>query len=801
MRRLPLLAVLPALLPAACALGLYGLTLAPTITFLDSGELTTVAWTTGIAHPPGYPLYTLISSAFIHLPLGDPAWRMNALSALFGALAVGLFAALVAWTAPTPNPSPKGGGELDGQRGDLSPNAAIRSAQVAAGLELDGQRGDLSPNPSPFKGGALDGRRGGVAPRPAPTKGRALDGRHGNPSPTQDGKLNGDSPSPFRGGGRGVGAGALTAAGLLATSLTFWNWATQAKMYTLHFAFVAALFGLALHARRALIAEVRPHPPAPSPTKGGGARRPPALTSTPKGRGGERRSAPAKTATPTAAVTNPQSAIRNPQSEVPQSAIRNPQSAMRFLALALGLAVTNHSTTYLLLPGLAVLLLAPLPGGRWPLRRILRDAPALLVAGLGPLLLYAYLPLRSGMEPLMNWGSPGTFGDFWRHVSGWQFQVYIGQQSANLGTYLRDAAVFALNQFGWGLTGLLLVPLVAGLVRLWRTDRVLLAATALTAAVVVIFTLNYQIREVVVYYVPAYMMALWWVGLGVEWGITALRARLPVRVAPAWALGAVLPLLALAGNWGTAGHRADLLEARYVQNAFTNFRPNAVVVTDNWDLVSGAYYEQWVRGQRPDVTVVDTSLLRYPFYTNYVERQYPALVAKVPSWAAYKALDRRWADNSTGFTQGQQLTDLYLGVINGLLDNSGRPGYLVYPDQAIPDSAAAAAGRATPEGSVLARHVAQLVPDGLGYRLASDPSDRAIRDPAFDLRGLLTDPVALDEVAYSVTWVYPHALDTLVAALQASPTPADQQLAARLAAQAAALAPFAANPQSTPQLR
>ena len=475
---------------------------------------------------------------------------------------------------------------------------------------------------------------------------------------------------------------------------------------------------------------------------------------------------------------------------------------MRLLALVLGLAVTNHSTTYLLLPGLAVLLLAPLPGGRWPLRRLLRDAPALLACGLGPLLLYAYLPLRSAMEPLMNWGSPATLGDFWRHISGWQFQVYIGQQSDQLGTYLRDAAVFALNQFGWGLTLLLLVPLGAGVVRLWRTDRVLLAATTLTAAVVVIFTLNYQIREVVVYYVPAYMMALWWVGLGVEWGITGLRARLPaLRVVPAGVLGALLPLLALAANWGVAGHRADYLEERYVQNAFANFRPNAVVVTDNWDLASGAYYWQWVRGQRTDVTLVDTSLLRYPFYVNYLERQYPALVAQVLPWAAYKALDRTWADNSSGFTQGQQLTDLYLGVINGLLDNSGRPSYIVYPDQAIPDPAAATAGRATLEGNVLAHHAAQLVPDGLGYRIAADPADHAMHDPAFDLRGLLTDPVALDEVAYSVTWVYPRALDTLSAALQGSPTPADQQLAARLAAQAQALAPFAANPQSTPQLR
>ena len=47
-------------------------------------------------------------------------------------------------------------------------------------------------------------------------------------------------------------AGGVAAAGLLAVSITFWNWATQAKFYSLHFAFVAGLLWLALRTRRAL---------------------------------------------------------------------------------------------------------------------------------------------------------------------------------------------------------------------------------------------------------------------------------------------------------------------------------------------------------------------------------------------------------------------------------------------------------------------------------------------------------------------------------------------------------------------
>ncbi len=51
--------------------------------YWDVGEMDTVPYILGIAHPPGYPLYTLIGWAFTHLlPLGSVAFRMSVLSAL-----------------------------------------------------------------------------------------------------------------------------------------------------------------------------------------------------------------------------------------------------------------------------------------------------------------------------------------------------------------------------------------------------------------------------------------------------------------------------------------------------------------------------------------------------------------------------------------------------------------------------------------------------------------------------------------------------------------------------------------------
>ena len=69
------------------AFWVYVKTLAPTVSFFDSGELISAAYSFGVAHPPGYPLYVLLGWLFGHLPLGEFAYRINLMSALFAALA------------------------------------------------------------------------------------------------------------------------------------------------------------------------------------------------------------------------------------------------------------------------------------------------------------------------------------------------------------------------------------------------------------------------------------------------------------------------------------------------------------------------------------------------------------------------------------------------------------------------------------------------------------------------------------------------------------------------------------------
>ena len=86
------------LLVGLAALAIYAATMAPGLTWAhqgaDGGDLVTAAYTLGIPHPSGYPLYVLLGWCFSRLPVGSIAFRLNLMSTLCAALSVTVF---VAW--------------------------------------------------------------------------------------------------------------------------------------------------------------------------------------------------------------------------------------------------------------------------------------------------------------------------------------------------------------------------------------------------------------------------------------------------------------------------------------------------------------------------------------------------------------------------------------------------------------------------------------------------------------------------------------------------------------------------------
>ncbi|MBF6612325.1 MAG: DUF2723 domain-containing protein, partial [Chloroflexi bacterium] len=474
-------------------LGIYISTASPTVNFIDSGELITTAYTLGIAHPPGYPLYVLMGYVTSHLLGGEVAWRVNLLSAFWGAAAVGaLFCLLYEVTRYLRWMPARQSAARPGQR------RRAKGSTAAVGAN----------NP------------GTAVSSPAPT-------------PTTVSWL--------------FVLVAVAGASLLGASATFWSRTAQAKMYSLHYFFVALLFLLALEQRWAY----------------------------------ERGEA---------------------------------KQAKRWLvaiALTLGISLTNHLMTNLLIPGLLVLVLY---GRDWKMR--LRTVTAswrfALPALLLPLLLYLYLPLRSSQNPLMDWGSPDSWGDFWRHVGGWQYRVYL---FGGVGDSLNALWRYASSQWAWFSALIMLGSIFSGSL-LAKLKPALFVATLLTILITLFFTVAYGISEIEPYIVPFYMMLMLWLVSAPVYFFVRQKSEMPLRtrgLAAAITLAVVAVIVVL--QYPRQNLSSDYLAEQYAMNVYNSLEPNSILLTNYWDFYAPTYYLQDVKKVRPDLAIVDISLVKYPWYT------------------------------------------------------------------------------------------------------------------------------------------------------------------------------------------
>jgi len=73
----------------ACTIpfAVYMATLAPSVTFFDSGEFLSATASLGSAHSPGYPLFLMYAKPFTFIPLGNIAFRVNVATAFSSSLA------------------------------------------------------------------------------------------------------------------------------------------------------------------------------------------------------------------------------------------------------------------------------------------------------------------------------------------------------------------------------------------------------------------------------------------------------------------------------------------------------------------------------------------------------------------------------------------------------------------------------------------------------------------------------------------------------------------------------------------
>ena len=267
------------------------------------------------------------------------------------------------------------------------------------------------------------------------------------------------------------------------------------------------------------------------------------------------------------------------------------------LALLLGLGLAHHLTTFFLIPGVILFLLLTRPD-RLGLKGVFKASPWFLA----PLLLYLYIPLRAPASP---WLYPQLTPDhalqlFENTLAGnLRFILGIGFSSALGAMPLADALALAgrlyLAHFTWVGLGFIALGLLALIL---EGEWPLLLLTGVSFLFLQVFNLFYGIGDIHTYYLPLYLIATGWLGMGLAYGVEWLT-----RVtAPNWrrywlALPALILLLpaTLFPTWRPQFDRSGDRVARIRWEAILAqpLPENALLISNDRDeMVPLIYFQQ-----------------------------------------------------------------------------------------------------------------------------------------------------------------------------------------------------------------
>jgi len=259
-----------------------------------------------------------------------------------------------------------------------------------------------------------------------------------------------------------------------------------------------------------------------------------------------------------------------------------------------GLAITAHSTGWLLLP-LAIILT--------PRKKLILLAIGLLIG----LLPFVLLPLLGSPASPVIWGNLDTIQGWWWLVSGQIYRGYVFSLPQNLWlTRLSDWGIALFTQFTWAGIPLIIVAFFVADPKLRRLYWLLLG----TAILYFIIAFFYHTDDAIVFTLPA------WVLLSLLF--------VPVFQRLGW-IALALPLALILLNFQSNNLKDDHLVRHNVESLLLEVPENTILETPGDPTIFALWYIIFAEEQRSDIIPVDSDLFAFDWYRNRLQLLYPDL--------------------------------------------------------------------------------------------------------------------------------------------------------------------------------
>jgi hypothetical protein len=331
------------------------------------------------------------------------------------------------------------------------------------------------------------------------------------------------------------------------------------------------------------------------------------------------------------------------------------------MAFILALSVGNHLMAFLAAPAIGVFILVVHPKTllNW------RIYPAAIVAAILGLSIHLFLPIRAGLDPVINEAAPNctNIGSALGAIVTYGKAGCVALAEAlNRTQYdkppitVRQAALWSqivnyLQYFDWqwarSLAGtntvfanlrLPFTMLFTGLgvwggIEHYRRDRAsfyALATLFLTLSVALVYYMNFkygysldasvpgsdmhEVRERDYFFTVSFSLWGLWAGVGIATLWREAAHELKTRLL--WATPILgLALIPLVLNWSWASRAHDYAARDWAYNLLMSVEPYGILFTNGDNDTFPLWYLQEAEGIRRDVTVIVTSYLNTPWYT------------------------------------------------------------------------------------------------------------------------------------------------------------------------------------------
>jgi len=290
-----------------------------------------------------------------------------------------------------------------------------------------------------------------------------------------------------------------------------------------------------------------------------------------------------------------------------------------FLFVLVGFGFANHMTTMFVLPGILYLYYLQnkqnAAFGRTVLKSVVFVIPGIL--------LYSVLMIRAASEPYFNWSDPQNISNLLYHIRGGDFSQLMfsstGVFSRNFGLFFESLpSEFAIVS---GLVGLI------GLIVLFLQNRQIFYFIILSMLFCLLYSLNYNIRDIQSYFLLFYILAGLTTGAGLlfttRWIVSSLRlSKNPLLISSI--IGLLLVIFGFKFNYDANNNSDNYVIEDITLNTLDNLESNSIFLTYDWGyFYPAALYYQQVEGRRNDLKIFIIRFLAAPWYLDMIKKYYP----------------------------------------------------------------------------------------------------------------------------------------------------------------------------------